>query len=117
MSSNSGTNNSRWVAYLVNAIYQSNPAIIGVEDKFDRDTGVTKSKVNKFTGELPGKVTLPGGKTQDTPGDTTTSLWSNGKGAPASTYEFGIGGTSENYKKAWEDPNFKGTDPNAIDVQ
>ncbi|MDR0614807.1 MAG: penicillin-binding protein, partial [Lactobacillales bacterium] len=94
------TNNSQYLAYLVYAINAANANILGLEQKFSLDSSVIKSTVNKKTGEKPGKVTV-NGKEIETPGETVESFYAK-TGAKASTYKFGIGGSDENYKNAWE---------------
>ncbi|MDR0690958.1 MAG: penicillin-binding protein [Streptococcaceae bacterium] len=94
------TNNSQYLAYLVYAINAANPNILGLDKKFSLDSSVIKSTVNKKTGEKPSKVTV-NGQEVETPGESVESFYAK-TGAKASTYKFGIGGTDENYKDAWE---------------
>lgn len=99
MSPNGWQNGGSYLAYIVNAIYNANPAIFGVDQKFELDKDVIKSKVSAFTGELPGRVTYNGANF-NTPGNTTTSYFAK-KGAPQSKYKFGYGGTDANYAAYW----------------
>lgn len=93
-------NNAQYMAHLVNAIYQADPSIWGVKDKFNLDSSVIKSNVLKATGEKSGNVSV-NGRTINATGQTVTSYWAK-NGAPPTTYKFGIGGTDSDYQKAWE---------------
>ena len=93
-------NNAQYMAHLVNAIYQADPSIWGVKDKFNLDSSVIKSNVLKATGEKSGNVSV-NGRTINATGQTVTSYWAK-NGAPTTTYKFGIGGTDSDYQKAWE---------------
>ena len=93
-------NNAQYMAHLVNAIYQADPSIWGVKDKFNLDSSVIKSNVLKATGEKSGNVSV-NGRTMNATGQTVTSYWAK-NGAPTTTYKFGIGGTDSDYQKAWE---------------
>ncbi|MDR2833050.1 MAG: penicillin-binding protein [Streptococcaceae bacterium] len=101
MTESSSRNNSQFMAYLMNAVYQVRPDVFEIGQRFTLDSSVIRSTVSKFTGEKPGTVTIDGKQIQ-TPGGTITSYWAK-NGAPASTYRFGIGGTDANYKKVWAD--------------
>lgn len=92
-------NNAQYMAQLVNAIYQADPNIWGVGDKFNLDSSVIKSNVLKATGERAGTVTV-NGRSMNLTGQTVTSYWAK-NGAPMTTYKFGIGGTDSDYQKAW----------------
>ena len=87
------------MANLVNAIYQADPNIWGVEDKFSLDKSVIKSEVLKSTGEKPGQVTV-NGRSITLSGPTVTSYWAK-NGAPATQYRFAIGGNDADYQNAW----------------
>lgn len=110
MSSNSGyINNAAYMAQLVNAINAADPAILGAGKSFpdpNQDANVTKSKVLVSTGEKAGKVSvkLANGKTQEVnlEGDTTTSFWATKAGAPATSYNFSIGGSASDLADAWK---------------
>ena len=95
----SGFQNGTYVANLANAIYYANPTIFGIGQKFELDKDVIKSKVSTFTGEKAGSITY-NGATFNTPGGTTTSYYAK-KGAPQSSYKFGVGGTDANYASYW----------------
>jgi penicillin-binding protein len=101
MNVSASRNNSTFLAYLLNAVYQVRPDIFKVDERFTLDPSVIRSQVSSFTGERPGKVTVDGHEIQ-TPGNTITSLWAL-NGAPASTFRFGIGGTTANFNKVWEE--------------
>ena len=93
------SNNSNYMAHLVNAIQESEPGIWGTE-RFALDSSVVKSEVLKSTGQKPGKVSVEG-KEVDVTGSTVTSYWANKAGAPATSYLFAIGGSDADYQNAW----------------
>lgn len=87
------------MAQLANAIYQADPSLFGVQDKFTLDKSVIRSDVLKSTGEKPGRVNV-NGKDVDVSGQTVTSLWAK-NGAPTTQYHFAIGGSDSDYQSAW----------------
>ena len=93
------SNNSNYMAHLVNAIQQASPSIWGNES-FALDPSVVKSEVLKSTGQKPGKVSVEG-KEVDVTGSTVTSYWANKAGAPTTSYRFAIGGSDADYQNAW----------------
>ncbi len=93
------SNNSNYMAHLVNAIQQASPSIWGNE-RFALDPSVVKSEVLKSTGQKPGKVSVEGKEVEVT-GSTVTSYWANKSGAPATSYRFAIGGSDADYQNAW----------------
>ena len=93
------SNNSNYMAHLVNAIQQASPSIWGNE-RFALDPSVVKSEVLKSTGQKPGKVSVEGKEVEVT-GSTVTSYWANKTGAPATSYRFAIGGSDADYQSAW----------------
>ena len=93
------SNNSNYMAHLVNAIQESEPGIWGNE-RFSLDPSVVKSEVLKSTGQKPGKVSVEGKEVEVT-GSTVTSYWANKAGAPATSYRFAIGGSDMDYQNAW----------------
>ena len=93
------SNNSNYMAHLVNAIQESEPGIWGNE-RFALDSSVVKSEVLKSTGQKPGKVSVEG-KEVDVTGSTVTSYWANKAGAPTTSYRFAIGGSDADYQNAW----------------
>ena len=93
------SNNSNYMAHLVNAIQQASPSIWGNE-RFALDPSVVKSEVLKSTGQKPGKVSVEG-KEVDVTGSTVTSYWANKAGAPTTSYRFAIGGSDADYQNAW----------------
>ena len=93
------SNNSNYMAHLVNAIQQASPSIWGNE-RFALDPSVVKSEVLKSTGQKPGKVSVEGKEVEVT-GSTVTSYWANKAGAPATSYRFAIGGSDADYQNAW----------------
>ena len=93
------SNNSNYMAHLVNAIQQASPSIWGSE-RFALDPSVVKSEVLKSTGQKPGKVSVEGKEVEVT-GSTVTSYWANKAGAPTTSYRFAIGGSDADYQNAW----------------
>jgi len=93
------SNNSNYMAHLVNAIQQASPSIWGNE-RFALDPSVVKSEVLKSTGQKPGKVSVEGKEVEVT-GSTVTSYWANKAGAPTTSYHFAIGGSESDYQNAW----------------
>ena len=91
--------NSKYMAYLVNAIQQASPSAWGTE-RFSLDPSVTSSQVLRSTGQKPGRVNL-NGKDYEVGGETVTSYWANKAGAPTTTFRFAIGGTDADYRHAW----------------
>ena len=92
--------NAQYMAYLVNAIYNADSNILGVDKKYNLASSVIKSTVLKATGLQPGTVTV-NGRALAVNGETTTSYWAK-NGAGTMTYKFAIGGTDSDYTKAWE---------------
>ena len=93
------SNNSNYMAHLVNAIQESEPGIWGNE-RFSLDPSVVKSEVLKSTGQKPGKVSVEGKEVEVT-GSTVTSYWATKAGAPTTSYHFAIGGSESDYQNAW----------------
>ncbi|MFC6346306.1 transglycosylase domain-containing protein [Vagococcus carniphilus] len=88
-------------ANVTNYVYQRNPDIFGVNEKFSLDSGVNKQKVVEFTGEKESSFNTEGYSMNLRGSKTETSLYSAGNNAPDSSFRFGIGGTDDNYKSAW----------------
>ena len=114
------SNNGTYMANLVNAINAADPNVFGAGKKFpdpNKDPNVTKSKVLVSTGEKPGKLTDGPLKGADVGGATTTSFWATKDGAPATSYNFAIGGSSTDLADAWSKilPGFKPTIPSVGD--
>lgn len=99
MSTNSGNQNSAYLANLANAIYSVRPDLFGNGEKFALSNDVIKSTVSSFTGEKPGTFTY-NNATYNTPGQNTVSFYAK-DGAPKSQYKFGYGGTDANYNAYW----------------
>ncbi|MGX6992034.1 transglycosylase domain-containing protein, partial [Pseudolactococcus reticulitermitis] len=95
------TNNSQYMAQLANSIYQANPAVFGIEQRFALDPSVTKSTVLVSTGEKPGAFTGGNYTNFTLSGPTTTSYWAKSEGAPTTQYKFAIGGSDSDYANAW----------------
>ena len=92
-------NNAQYMAQLANAIYQADPSLFGIQDKFTLDKSVIRSEVLKATGERPGRVNV-NGRDIDVSGQMVTSLWAK-NGAPTTQYHFAIGGSDSDYQSAW----------------
>ena len=105
-------NNAQYMAQLANAIYQADPSLFGIQDKFTLDKSVIRSEVLKSTGERPGRVNV-NGRDIDLSGQTVTSLWAK-NGAPTTQYRFAIGGSDSDYQSAWAAilGNTSGNQPN-----
>ncbi|OJG71646.1 penicillin-binding protein [Enterococcus phoeniculicola] len=99
MNDGSGDRSANYLAYVINKVHQTNGDVFGTNDRFQLSNEVKQIKVSDFTGELPATVAYQNYKLQS-PGKEVTSLWA--KNGPAdSTYQFGIGGTEENYSDYW----------------
>lgn len=92
-------NNASYMANLVNAIYQADPNVFGLGDRFNLDSSVISSEVLKSTGTKPGRVTI-NGRDISLGGQTVTSYWAK-NGAPSLSYRFAIGGTDSDLQQAW----------------
>lgn len=103
MSGSAGRRTANYMAYLAAQVYAVSPSTFGVSDDFELDDSVKEVKVNSFTGLKNGKVTYDD-KTLKVPSGDTTSLYSTGTAAK-NTFEFGIGGTEDNYKDYWSSEN------------
>ena len=90
---------SRYLANLINQVYQVKPDVFGTAEKFELSSDVIKKEVAAFTGELPGKVTVDK-RSVTTPSKTVETLWAK-NGPEKSTFKFGVGGTDDNYKEYW----------------
>lgn len=90
-------NNAAYVAYLTSAIYETRPELF--EERFQLDNSVIASNVLASTGTRAGTVQV-----NSVPitlgGAMTTGYWAK-NGAPAISYRFMIGGTDNDYAKAW----------------
>ncbi|GAB2021360.1 transglycosylase domain-containing protein [Pseudolactococcus yaeyamensis] len=95
------SNNSEYVASLANAIYQANPGVFGIEQRFTLDPSVTKTTVLTATGEKTGAFTGGGYTNFTLSGPTTISYWAKQEGAPITQYKFAIGGSDSDYTNAW----------------
>lgn len=93
--------NAQYMAYLVNSIYNANPGILGIDKRYHLSSDVLKSTVLKSTGLQPGGSVTVNGHSVTVNGETTTSYWAK-NGAGSMTYKFAIGGTDNDYVKAWE---------------
>ncbi|MTB63864.1 penicillin-binding protein [Streptococcus sp. zg-86] len=90
-------NNAAYVAYLTSALYEVRPDLFA--GRFQLDDSVIASSVLTSTGTRPGTVQVNGSPIT-LGGAMTTSYWAR-NGAPIANYHFMIGGTNNDYAKAW----------------
>ncbi|SIO02774.1 penicillin-binding protein [Carnobacterium alterfunditum] len=93
--------NRRHWARLMNAIYNANPTVLGIDQTFQKPEGIVEAKVLNATGMLPGKVKLSDGKEVTASGATKTEIF-NKKFAPKTTiYNFAIGASEKELADYW----------------
>ncbi len=90
-------NNSQYVAYLVDALYNVKSDMFS--GKFELDNSVISSNVIASTGQRAGTVQV-NGRQVTIGGATTTSYWAK-NGAPVTNYNFMVGGTDSDKRQAW----------------
>ncbi|HFU4497818.1 TPA: penicillin-binding protein PBP1B [Streptococcus suis] len=90
-------NNSQYVAYLVDALYNVKSDMFS--GKFELDNSVISSNVVSSTGQRAGTVQV-NGRRVTIGGATTTSYWAK-NGAPVTNYNFMVGGTDSDKRQAW----------------
>lgn len=90
-------NNSQYVAYLVDALYNVKSDMFA--GKFELDSSVISSNVVSSTGQRAGTV-QGNGRQVTIGGATTTSYWAK-NGAPVTNYNFMVGGTDSDKRQAW----------------
>lgn len=90
-------NNSQYVAYLVDALYNVKSDMFA--GKFELDSSVISSNVVSSTGQRAGTVQV-NGRQVTIGGATTTSYWAK-NGAPVTNYNFMVGGTDSDKRQAW----------------
>ena len=90
-------NNSQYVAYLVDALYNVKSDMFS--GKFELDNSVISSNVVSSTGQRAGTVQV-NGRQVTIGGATTTSYWAK-NGAPVTNYNFRVGGTDSDKRQAW----------------
>ena len=90
-------NNSQYVAYLVDALYNVKSDMFS--GKFELDRNVISSNVVSSTGQRAGTVQV-NGRQVTIGGATTTSYWAK-NGAPVTNYNFMVGGTDSDKRQAW----------------
>lgn len=90
-------NNSQYVAYLVDALYNVKSDMFS--GKFELDRNVISSNVVSSTGQRAGTVQV-NGRQVTIGGATTTSYWAK-NGAPVTNYNFMVGGTDNDKRQAW----------------
>ncbi|MGL4697755.1 transglycosylase domain-containing protein [Enterococcus larvae] len=99
MSSNSGIQNSTYLAYLTNAIYTVRPDLFNAEERFTLSDDVIQASVSKLTGDKEGGFTYNNIRYSISSGTVVSYFAANG---PAdSQYKFGYGGTDANYQAYW----------------
>lgn len=99
--SGAGQRTAQYMAFLINRIYQTNPDIFGVDQKFELSSDVKKIDVSDFTGTLPGGTVTVDNTVITNPSKTVSSYWVK-NGPKSTTLKFGIGGTEANYKTYWK---------------
>jgi penicillin-binding protein len=90
-------NNAAYVSYLISTIHDTNPSLF--DGQFALADGVIASSVLASTGQGAG-TSQYNGRTYSVSGAMTTSYWAK-NGAPVTTYNFMVGGTSSDKAKAW----------------
>ncbi|WP_312314394.1 penicillin-binding protein PBP1B [Streptococcus parasuis] len=90
-------NNSQYVAYLVDELYNVKSDMFS--GKFELDSSVISSNVVSSTGQRAGTVQV-NGRQVTIGGATTTSYWAK-NGAPVTNYNFMVGGTDSDKRQAW----------------
>ncbi|TCD45506.1 penicillin-binding protein [Streptococcus sp. X16XC17] len=90
-------NNAQYVAYVVNALQQTDAGLF--DGEFAIDESVIASSVLRSTGQRSGAVQV-NGRSVTVSGALTTSYWAK-NGAPVTSYNFMIGGTDGDRATAW----------------
>ncbi|WP_442896461.1 transglycosylase domain-containing protein [Enterococcus sp. BWR-S5] len=99
MSSNSGIQNSTYLAYLTNAVYTVRPDLFNPEERFTLSDDVIQASVSKLTGDKEGGFMYNNIRYSVSSGSIVSYFAKNG---PAdSQYKFGYGGTDANYQAYW----------------
>lgn len=100
LSSNATELNQAYWAKIANAVNETDPFVMDLDNDFNRPAGVKSFKVNSSTGTLPGSINYTSSYESKIPADTT-SLFSSGKPSELSK-KFAIGGSSTNYNLFWD---------------
>ena len=90
-------NNAAYVSYLISTLHDTNPSLF--DGQFSLADGVIASSVLASTGQGAG-TSQYNGRTYSVSGAMTTSYWAK-NGAPVTSYNFMVGGTSSDKAKAW----------------
>ena len=90
-------NNAAYVSYLISTLHDTNPSLF--DGQFALADGVIASSVLASTGQGAG-TSQYNGRTYSVSGAMTTSYWAK-NGAPVTTYNFMVGGTSSDKARAW----------------
>ncbi|MGX6961219.1 transglycosylase domain-containing protein [Vagococcus xieshaowenii] len=95
-----GQNNMQLWAAIANAAYQVKPDAFETNKKFTLDSSVKSYQVSDKTGTTIGSFQY-NSRNYYTPGKNVTAYYAEGNSPSAPTYQFGVGGTTENYDKFW----------------
>ena len=90
-------NNAAYVSYLISTLHDTNPSLF--DGQIALADGVIASSVLASTGQGAG-TSQYNGRTYSVSGAMTTSYWAK-NGAPVTSYNFMVGGTSSDKAKAW----------------
>lgn len=90
-------NNAAYVSYLISTLHDTNPSLF--DGQFALADGVIASSVLASTGQGAG-TTQYNGRSYTVSGAMTTSYWAK-NGAPVTSYNFMVGGTSSDKARAW----------------
>ena len=90
-------NNAAYVSYLISTLHDTNPSLF--DGQFALADGVIASSVLASTGQGAG-TSQYNGRTYTVSGAMTTSYWAK-NGAPVTSYNFMVGGTSSDKARAW----------------
>ncbi len=86
---------------LMNAIYYTNPDIMGLDEEFDRPAGIIEESVLAQTGMKPAEVDLPNGQTIQASGEMKEEIFLADHPPKATVYNFAVGGTPKELENFW----------------
>lgn len=98
--SGSSRNRAHW-ARLMNAIYRTNPTIIGTDRTFQQPAGIQTDTVLAETGMKSGTVRLPDGREVTAGGDTKSEIFNRNFIPGTTVYDFAIGASDEELQDYW----------------
>nr|WP_168177354.1 transglycosylase domain-containing protein [Vagococcus zengguangii] len=101
-----GQNNMTLWAHIALAAYQAKPDVFKTNETFSLDDSVQSYQVSDKTGTTIGSFQY-NNRNYYTPGKSVTSYYSEGNQPSSPSYEFGVGGTTENYNKYWTESTKK----------